>query len=314
MNDVKLFHKFQSRAFQFSLDVLNAFRAGEILSKGAVTRISQKNGLLYADQVMQALEAAEVVEQTGRGWKLGKHMNAFQVPPGQTELDYLQYILRLPETSLFLDNAVIQKLGVSSTSFFAPIQIIGAKGEPIPEYPGPEGFRLILKAIRQGRLIQYYYRTKNDETLSETIAQPWKVEYSAFDKRWWVILYLPGEDRTIKARLENLRDIRLLEPSNIDEGKIQEAVERLLAPEPIVLEVSNQKGALERCFMVFENQLFTETSRTPAGNFKVEFRYYRFDESEIVRRLLYLGPMVTLKGPGIIKGKLTEALEKAIAL
>lgn len=314
MGDTRLFHKYQSRTFQFALDILGGLKRHGILSDQAVADIAEKDGLLYADQVMQTLFSANIVHKTEQGVKIAPGMNAFRIPPGQIELDYLQYILRLPEAAMFLDETLIRKIKTEDTDFFEAVQVIGAHGEQVPEYPGPDGFRLLLQAIRQGRFIRYSYRTKNDETLVETTAQPWKVEYNVYDKRWWVILYVPDEDRTVKARLENLRNIFLLEPSDIEDEKIEEAVERLLAPEPVVLEVSNQKGALERCFMVFENQLFTETSRTSAGDFKVEFRYYRFDESEIVRRLLYLGPMVTLKGPEEIKKKMTEVLKKAMAL
>ena len=312
MGDTRLFHKYQSRTFQFALDILGTLKKHGILSDQAVADIAEKDGLLYADQVMQALCLANIVQKTEHGVKIAPGMNAFQIPPGQIELDYLQYILRLPEAAMFLDETLIRKIKTEDTDFFEAVQVIGAHGEQVPEYPGPDGFRLLLQAIRQGRFIRYSYRTKNDETLVETTAQPWKVEYNAYDKRWWVILYVPAEDRTVKARLENLRNICLLEPSDIKNEKIEEAVDRLLAPEPIVLEVSPEKGALERCFMVFENQLFTETSRTPAGNFKVKFRYYRFDESEIVRRLLYLGPAVSMIAPESMKRKLTALLNQAL--
>lgn len=314
MGDTRLFHKYQSRTFQFALDVLGALKKHGILSDQAVADIAEKDGLLYADQVMQALCSANIVQKTGQGVKIAASMNAFQIPPGQIELDYLQYILRLPEAAMFLNETLIKKLKAEDTNFFEAVQVIGAHGEKVPEYPGPDGFRLLLQAIRQGRLIRYSYRTRNDETLVEVTAQPWKVEYNAYDKRWWVILYVPAEDRTVKARLENLRNICLLEPSDIENEKIEDAVDRLLAPEPIVLEVSPEKGALERCFMVFENQLFTETSRTPNGEFEVEFRYYRFDESEIVRRLLYLGPMVTLKGPNILQKKMRAMIDSAMSI
>lgn len=74
-------------------------------------------------------------------------------------------------------------------------------------------------------------------------------------------------------------------------------MDRLLEPEPVVLEVRRTRGTLERCFLVLENQLFERTRQVSEDCFYVSFRYYRFDRSEILRRLLYLGPGVRLISP-----------------
>lgn len=43
---------------------------------------------------------------------------------------------------------------------------------------------------------------------------------------------------------------------------------------------------------------------------QLSFRWYRFDAREIVRRLLYLGPMVQLQGPKVLQEELAAVLEK----
>ena len=142
---------------------------------------------------------------------------------------------------------------------------------------------------------------------------PWKLEYSAYDRRWWVILYDEQAGRTIKAKLSSLKDITLDRPAQSTQEEIAQAMENLLVPEPVVLRVANARNALERCFLVLENQLFTQTVLEEDGNCRLEFRYYRFDEDEILRRLLYLGPDVTLLGPGRMKDKLLVLLEQALS-
>ena len=47
-----------------------------------------------------------------------------------------------------------------------------------------------------------------------------------------MILYDPGQARTIKARLDNLEEIRLLGPSGVEDGEVEAAMDRLLEPEP----------------------------------------------------------------------------------
>ena len=89
-------------------------------------------------------------------------------------------------------------------------------------------------------------------------------------------------------------------------------MERLLEPEPVVLRVRKTKGALERCFLVFENQLFLETEQLSPDAFRLSFQFYRFDRGEILRRLLYLGPAVELLSPQSLREELLELVEQAL--
>lgn len=158
-----------------------------------------------------------------------------------------------------------------------------------------------------------YLFTRDHQTVPrQAEALPWKLEYSAYDRRWWVILYDPGQSRTIKARLDNLEEIRLLGPSGVEDGEVEAAMDRLLEPEPVVLEVRRTRGTLERCFLVLENQLFERTRQVSEDCFYVSFRYYRFDRSEILRRLLYLGPGVRLISPPDLREALVALLDQAL--
>jgi len=91
-------------------------------------------------------------------------------------------------------------------------------------------------------------------------------------------------------------------------------MDSLLAPEPVVLQVKDVHKTLERCFLVFENQLFEKTEQLPDEGCRIAFRYYRFDETEILRRLLYLGPNVRLVGPAVLREKLADMVEQALSL
>ena len=113
--------------------------------------------------------------------------------------------------------------------------------------------------------------------------------------------------------MDNLRDVELLGPSDVSPEKIRAAMERLLEPEPVVLRVRKTRGALERCFLVFENQLFLETEQLSSENVRLAFRFYRFDRGEILRQLLYLGPAVELLAPRSLREELLVLVEQALA-
>lgn len=311
---MELFHAYQSRSMQFALDVIALVERKGAVREDELRRLALSDGLSYADQVLKPLCNAGILQKVGNDYRIGEEFKPFQLPMGQVERDYLQYILRLPEASLFLQEQTIKKLKSADeeAAFFDPVERYEPKGASLPAYPGPEGFRTVLRAIRQKRMIRYEYRTKANDAWSEAESYPWKLEYSAYDRRWWIIVYLPDEDRTVKARLENLRNIRPDRVAKIPEKAILSAVDRLLAPQPMVLEVEKKRGALERCFMVFESQLFVETKQLSADRFRLAFQYYRFDETELLRRLLYLGPMVTLIGPDSAREKLRAMVETAL--
>ena len=233
---------------------------------------------------------------------------------GNLERDYLAWILSLPEAELFLSEATRNVLAEAGgdASFFDPVEYFAPEGEKLPRDPGPLGFRTLMDAIQGGRMIRYRYRTREERNYTECEMVPWKLEYSAYDRRWWVILYDKESRRTIKAQLGRLKDIELTGRAEVTREEIETAMEQLLAPEPVVLKMKDVHNVTERCFLVLENQMFEETVLEADGSCRINFRYYRFDEEEILRKLLYLGPDVTLVGPEIMREKLRAMVEQAL--
>ena len=312
---MKLFNKYQSRALQFVLDLLAQLQS-TALSTSQIQALAQQWGLDYADQVIQPLCRAGFLEQTTDGYRLTADGTLPRLPLSAAERSTLAALLQIPESQLFLEPALWEHLAALCAGTPAPpssVQRYAPAGEPLPQHRGPEGFRTLLKAAQRRWLIRYTYYTRDHQTVPrQAEALPWKLEYSAYDRRWWVILYDPGQSRTIKARLDNLEEIRLLGPSGVEDGEVEAAMDRLLEPEPVVLEVRRTRGTLERCFLVLENQLFERTRQVSEDCFYVSFRYYRFDRSEILRRLLYLGPGVRLISPPDLREALVALLDQAL--
>lgn len=306
---MRRFNRYQSRAMQFSLDLFSHLQNGP-LSGEMLAALAREWGLDYADQVVQPLREAELLQWDGKLCRLVPGQPVPRLPMSTPERSYLRAILDLPEAELFLSPETKEKLRgqCACTEPETPVEHWAPAGELVPRQPGPEGFRTLLRAAERRWLVDYVYRTNTDETLRQARALPWKLEYSAYDRRWWVIFYRPEEQRTIKARLENLRQIRLAGPSDVTEAEVEEAMDRLMEPEPVVLEVTRTRGTLERCFLVFENQLFVRTRQVSQDRFRLSFQYYRFDRSEILRRLLYLGPGVRLVSPDGMRRELAELI------
>lgn len=311
---MKLLNKYQSRVMQFALELLARLEYAGALDGQALADMARDSGLDYAGQVLEPLEKAGLIEYDGKSCRLEPGLRTPCLPMSRMEKDYLLRCLDLPEAALFLPARLREKLQAAcdETDFFDPVQVLAPEGAAVPKTPGPEGFRLLLEAIHKRLLVEYTYRTRDDKSPRRAVTMPWKLEYSAYDRRWWAILYEPAERRTIKAWLENLEQPRLLGPAGIPEAEVEAAMDRLLEPEPLVLEVHRVRGALERCFLVFENQLFQETRQVSPDRCRLSFRYYRFDRGEILRRLLYLGPAVAVVSPASMRRELAALLDAAL--
>ncbi len=316
-----LLHPLQSRQFQFSLALLEILGTGRSLDRAGVTQLGAGFHVdsIMLDELMESLcknDFLELVPDPKR-WECCRAATPAmrpRMPAGTLEREYLQYILRLPEAELFLEEDVRQMLMAQSPDWYSGIRRFSPRGECRTDAVLGENFRTILTAIHQGKTIIYRYRTKGSNRYQQAECVPWKLEYSAYDRRWWIILYDPEEERTIKSVLSNLRDVQLGTRHLISQEQILAAMDKLKMPEPVVIRVENVHNGLERCFLQFETQEFQQTRSLGNNQYELSFTYYKFDTEETLRKLLCLGPAVTLVGPRSLKEALRQRLLLALEL
>lgn len=309
-----IFHKFHSRQLLFSLEVISLLKTHGELNLDQLNQIAKKCGLEYADQCLPWLFRASILEPTSSGVRLAPYYVAPAFPLSAYESEYLSYILKQQEAALFLNQRIRNKLSeqLSECIDFSWVQYYGPKA--VEEMPpiSTEEFSILLNAIQNRRWIQYRYRTEMDDTYRDAQTIPWKLEFDTFDHRWWLIHFNPMQNRTIKSILGNLRDFRLGEKADITDEQIQNALEKLLAPESIVLRIIPERNALERCALVFERQMLRQIQPENENHYLLSFQYYAFDELEILRKILYLGPSVQLISPKSMCQKLLELINIAL--
>ena len=320
-----LFHKYYSRKLQFAADVLAALHgAGK---KGLPEKTLQKLALRYGIQnplcadLLKLLADADLLIWDQRSRAYYEEDNYIPpLPLSAAEKSYLQQILRLPQAELFLPPALAERLRTSAVPAWDEeiIQSLDAAGQPgNPKLTQPE-FCLLLEAITRGCGISYRYCARSSKEAREGRAIPWRLEYSAYDNRWWIILYVPEEGRCVKAWLSNLSEIRLEFQITAPEKEILAARRKALAPEPVVLRVKpgetpqRTQNAMERCFLVLERQEFESTQLNPDGGATVRFRYYRYEENELLRQLLYLGPNIQVLAPHSLRTALLDLVNQAL--
>jgi len=152
---------------------------------------------------------------------------------------------------------------------------------------------MLLNAIIQEKPIRYNNIDKKGNVYNDRLALPVSIEYSMRDGRFRVSMYLLDENRPVMANVFTLSDIRIVDE---DVGFDRETAKRLLleqkySEEPIILEVTDEKAAMERCFMCFSGM--ERTARSLGNNkYEIKLNYYLFEEENLIRNIISLGPYV----------------------
>lgn len=175
-----------------------------------------------------------------------------------------------------------------------------------------EFFFIAIEGILNNYPIRYTSVDKYGKEYKDNLALPIRIEYSLRDETLRLSAYSIDEDRPIMLLLRNIKAM-VLEPK----AKITKSREEVLklikeekyCKEPIVLELVDERGAMERCFMGLSS--YERSTRSLGDNrYEIKVYYYTFNEDEVIRRILSLGPYVVVKSPESVRNKIIDMLKK----
>ncbi|HOQ38168.1 MAG TPA: WYL domain-containing protein [Acetivibrio sp.] len=347
---MELFSEIKNRYFQLMFRIINECAGGKtkneimkIIDEGEFEqKVIGKNQESFADLVLNKCEADENFNLlTERNGVYYPSVGNSYCPEGSTrdtakkedllplpvrfsmiEKAWLKSLLDKEGIRMVLSKETIDKLQEELQEIDTPIRdeyFELTNTIKLPAIPNretyEENFRILLNAIIQEKAIRYNNIDKKGNKYSDRLALPVSIEYSMRDDRFRVSMYLLDENRPIMANIFTLSDIRIVEEEiSID----RETAKRLLfeqkySEEPIVLEVTDKKAAMERCFMCFSGM---ERTARSLGNNKYEIRlnYYLFEEENLIRNIISLGPYVKVISPQRIADEVISRVKKAISL
>lgn len=178
-------------------------------------------------------------------------------------------------------------------------------GDPYEDPEYMERFRTILTALREKRWLYLHFRGRHGE-LHSWRCIPYKLEYSPKDDKFRLI---SANNRSpLIINLGRLTGCELLEPVREEDYR-----PRALRKEKLVLELVDERNALERCMLHFSH-LEKETERIDDRRYRLTLRYEQDDETELLIRVLSFGPVLKVVSPDHFKDKLKNRIEKQMKL
>ncbi len=313
---MNLFNKYQSNEFNMILEVINYIGTKRKINRQQIIDISKQFNINRYELILEKLISNNVILQSEKNeWIPSDWLVPIPVLIGSMELNYLKYIMDTEEAQMFLKSETLIKLNEVLDNIVVTdnlIQKIAPKKDSKISEVEKNNLQILFQAINNKCDIKYEYKTKLDEEYKEAICAPYRIEYSAYDKRWWVILYYYDDKRAIKAKLKNLKNIAIGNKSSIEHNEIETYIKRQLGENKLVLIIKNERNAIERFFLLFDNQEKVETELIDENTYKATLNYFKFDEEEIIRNLFYLGGSVVVKEPDEIRVKIINRIKKSL--
>lgn len=239
------------------------------------------------------------------------------------EKTWLKNLLNEPNLRLIVSDETIVKLSESLKDFDCPnvneiIEITNKSRLPQMEDQSKyeTNFRALLKAIMEERAIRYCNIDRFGNEYCDKSALPIRLEYSIKDGRFRVSMYSLDENRPLMANVSTMSNIEIDydgKPEIHKKDLIKLIHKDRYAKEPIVLEVTDKRAAMERCFMSF-SEMERSSRCISEDKYEMKLLYYTFEEEEVIRKILALGPYVKVISPKRIVDEVVKRIRRALDL
>ena len=129
---------------------------------------------------------------------------------------------------------------------------------------------------------------------------PCRLEYDFFADKYFLIAW--SEEKNIAEKIPVHRLGKILLTEEKFSADIEEKLKKFYSEHSaeISLSVKNTRNAVERCFALF-GPYDKKTRLQQDGSYFLSIRYCRFDESEVLEKILSLGAAVTVLSPQNIR-------------
>lgn len=234
-----------------------------------------------------------------------------EMPLTKLQLQYLKAILNDKRLGLFdLDFEYLEKQLTEVEPLWNPedYEVFDKylDGDNFDDASYKKRFRMILEAKQHELTLDFTLKNRHGKEY-RVAGIPEKIEYSEKDDKFRVLL--AGRTETNTINLGRIIALRFVEHPQKKAYCDTEG----LNTDTIVLELKDERNALERVSMHFAN-LKKRTTKIDENKYRMELEFNRDDETEMVIRLLQFGPVIKVLEPNYIVGEIVKRLSMQLRL
>ena len=332
-----IFHEIYNIYFDAVTRILQAVLSGTKFKKSLVFDIA--NHLHISNEAYWALEAGlglgtdktneyKLIDENGNS----RIQSCPEMPLTNIEKRWLKTILCDPRIQLFDINAE----GLEDIEpFYLPENIVvydrEGTGDPWEDACYIQHFRTILAAMQNGHKLKLTWLSR-ESLKCHAICRPDRFEYSELDDR--MRLWADTDDAQIKVTLARLIECEITDlpaglsfppelskplPASGTRKMEQEKRENFIdigedLPERLMLEIRDERNALERAFFHFSHFQKQEVVSIGENRYRLVMSIDRDDREEILNRVISFGPLVRVLEPAWLATQIRERLERQLSL
>lgn len=240
------------------------------------------------------------------------------------ERAWLYYILQNSKSDLFLEAETKQKLlsalereidkyRYPIKSDYVDIRSLSPDNQLIITEDFWENFKTIVSAIKLHRRLFVTNTTFSGQVYKNQELCPYKLEYSAQFDSFSLSCYPLDTKRPVKMNLANLSSVKLgdkIEKYDLFLADFENQLKNTKEKIPVSIEIKNQAEAYDRCTYLFSSyDTFCYDKGTDV--LIMNIYYYRFQKSEIIRNILFLGHYVRVVSPKNIVDEVVSEITAA---
>lgn len=172
-----------------------------------------------------------------------------------------------------------------------------------------EIFKAVLRAAREREILTIEYTSRRGSRITKN-ALPLRIEYSRKNDKFRIYCISLSQNEEF---LLNMGRIERAVPTGkhiAHETDMEEYFGRRRSKEPVTVEVSSERNAVERFMMEFASYEKRSELDLDTGKYRASIYYDIQDETELLIMLLGFGPVLKITGPGEFLEKVRERVEK----
>ena len=330
---MELFHEYKNKYFHLVFTILSLAKEG--ITEDEIIKLIQENGYndyefidknrsTFREKILNKCLNEEnnlnlLKEKDGKYYPIIEKEGEIPLKVRFTSLEkqWLKDLIENEKAKILLGEEIVNKLKENLKDVenlaYGNIQITNRTlpEESIEDKDFREKFFTILKGILESKAIIYTNIDRNGNVYKNQRAIPIRIEYSLRDEKFRVSFYSIEEKRPVMTVMDNLTKVSL--GDKVSRKDIFSKIKNKYVDKPIILQVKDERSAMERFFMSFSS--YERYARVIEKDvYEIELYYYSFQKEEIIRKIISLGPYVKVKSPENIVETIMERITCAYNL